>query len=182
MPSVSSGMNEVCAAALLADSGPATPSIAPLPNSCENFDVFFSSEYAANEASAAPPPGRIPSAEPSAVPRSTAGIMRLKSSLVGNRFVTLSVKVSRASFCSRFAMISAKPNTPIATDTKFRPSVSSGTSNEKRAAPEFTSVPTRPSNRPSTIIEMAFTSEPKPAPRRRSGPAPSARSTRRDRT
>ena len=31
MPSVSIGMNEVCAPALLADSGPATPSIAPLP-------------------------------------------------------------------------------------------------------------------------------------------------------
>ena len=31
MPSVSIGMNEVCAPALLADSGPATPSIAPWP-------------------------------------------------------------------------------------------------------------------------------------------------------
>ena len=33
MPSVSSGMNEVCAPALLADSGPATPAMAPWPNS-----------------------------------------------------------------------------------------------------------------------------------------------------
>ena len=31
MPSVSSGMNEVCAPALFADSGAATPSMAPLP-------------------------------------------------------------------------------------------------------------------------------------------------------
>ncbi|MNL17720.1 hypothetical protein D3C87_1388290 [compost metagenome] len=31
MPSVSSGMNEVCAPALLADSGPATPRMLPLP-------------------------------------------------------------------------------------------------------------------------------------------------------
>ena len=31
MPSVSRGMKEVCAPALLADSGPATPSMAPLP-------------------------------------------------------------------------------------------------------------------------------------------------------
>ena len=31
-PSVRSGMNDVWAAALLADSGPATPSIAPWPN------------------------------------------------------------------------------------------------------------------------------------------------------
>jgi hypothetical protein len=31
MPKVSIGMKEVCAPALLADSGPATPSMAPLP-------------------------------------------------------------------------------------------------------------------------------------------------------
>jgi hypothetical protein len=43
MPSVSSGMKEVCAAALLADSGAATPSIAPLPKRSASFDIFFSS-------------------------------------------------------------------------------------------------------------------------------------------
>ena len=43
MPSVSSGMNEVCAPALLALSGPATPSIAPLPNCDGSFAIFFSS-------------------------------------------------------------------------------------------------------------------------------------------
>lgn len=123
-------MNEVCAAALLADSGPATPSMAPVPNSCAYLDAFFSSEYDANEASVAPPPGRMPSSEPSAVPRRMAGTMRLKSSRPGHRLRTWSTKVSRCSFCSRLAMISAKPNTPIATDTKFRPSASSGTSNE----------------------------------------------------
>ena len=42
-PSVSSGMNEVCAAALLADSGPATPSIAPLPKRLGSAAIFFSS-------------------------------------------------------------------------------------------------------------------------------------------
>ena len=42
MPRVSSGMKEVCAAALLADSGPATPSMAPWPNSCAYFETFFS--------------------------------------------------------------------------------------------------------------------------------------------
>ena len=44
MPSVSIGMNEVCAAALLALSGPATPSIMPLPNFSGVFESFFSSE------------------------------------------------------------------------------------------------------------------------------------------
>ena len=43
MPSVSSGMNEVWAPALLAASGAATPSIAPLPNSCPYLETFFSS-------------------------------------------------------------------------------------------------------------------------------------------
>ena len=42
MPSVSSGMNEVCAAALLAASGAATPSMAPRPNRCGFFDIRFS--------------------------------------------------------------------------------------------------------------------------------------------
>ena len=42
MPSVSSGMNEVCAAALLALSGAATPSIAPRPNFSGFLEIFFS--------------------------------------------------------------------------------------------------------------------------------------------
>ncbi len=43
-PSVSSGMNEVWAAALLADSGPATPSIAPCPNVSGCLETRFSTE------------------------------------------------------------------------------------------------------------------------------------------
>ena len=43
MPKVSMGMNEVCAAALLAASGAATPSTAPLPNSPGFLEIFFSS-------------------------------------------------------------------------------------------------------------------------------------------
>ena len=42
MPKVSMGMNEVCAAALLADLGAATPSIAPLPKRSGVFETFFS--------------------------------------------------------------------------------------------------------------------------------------------
>ena len=42
MPSVSSGMKEVCAAALLALSGAATPSIAPRPNRDGSLAIFFS--------------------------------------------------------------------------------------------------------------------------------------------
>ena len=43
MPSVSIGMKEVCAPALLAASGAATPSIAPLPKRSGVLDSFFSS-------------------------------------------------------------------------------------------------------------------------------------------
>ena len=43
MPSVSSGMKEVCAAALFADSGAATPSIMPVPKSSGFLCSFFSS-------------------------------------------------------------------------------------------------------------------------------------------
>ena len=42
MPSVRSGMKEVCAPALLADSGPATPSIAPRPKRRGSLASFFS--------------------------------------------------------------------------------------------------------------------------------------------
>jgi hypothetical protein len=42
MPSVRSGMNEVCAPALLADSGAATPSIAPLPKRAGSRAIVFS--------------------------------------------------------------------------------------------------------------------------------------------
>ena len=42
MPRVSSGINEVCAAALLALSGAATPSMTPWPNISGCFDRRFS--------------------------------------------------------------------------------------------------------------------------------------------
>jgi hypothetical protein len=42
MPSVSIGMNDVWAPALLALSGPATPAIAPWPKRSGCFDTFFS--------------------------------------------------------------------------------------------------------------------------------------------
>ncbi len=43
IPMVRSGTNEVCAAALLADSGAATPSIAPLPKRDGSRAMRFSS-------------------------------------------------------------------------------------------------------------------------------------------
>ena len=57
-------------------------------------------------------------------------------------------------------MISAVPNTPIATTTKPMPSESSGTSKVKRSTPELTSVPISPRSRPSTTMAIALVSEP----------------------
>src|SRR4030095_5670256 len=82
IPSVSSGMNDVCAPALLADSGPATPWIAPLPNCDGSLASFFSIVYEANDDSIAPPPGRTPRTEPRPVPRNTAGQAALNCSFV----------------------------------------------------------------------------------------------------
>ena len=49
MPSVSMKMNDVCAPALFADSGPAAPSMAPRPNWLACLETFLSSAYEANE-------------------------------------------------------------------------------------------------------------------------------------
>src|SRR5882724_3135236 len=54
MPRVSRGMNAPPAAALLAASGPATPSIAPAPNRSGCRDTRFSTAYEANDAMIAP--------------------------------------------------------------------------------------------------------------------------------
>ena len=52
------------------------------------------------------------------------------------------------------------PNRPIATTTNPIPSPSTGRSKVKRSRPELTSVPTRPSSRPSSTIATALSSEP----------------------
>src|SRR3954447_9188536 len=69
-PSDSIGTNVPAAEALLAASGPATPSIAPLPNSPLCFDSLFSVIYDKNVGSSAPPAGSAPNGKPKAVPRS----------------------------------------------------------------------------------------------------------------
>ena len=161
MPRVSIGTNDACAPALLADSGPATPSTAPWPNSSGRLEIFFSTAYDANADNTAPPPGSTPKNEPIAVPRTTAGAARLSSVAVGIRVPTRLVNTSRLTArLSRFAMISPKPKIPIAIATKGRPSASSGMPKVKRSAPELTSVPIMPSIRPSATIANALITEP----------------------
>ena len=84
----------------------------------------------------------------------------LMSSQFGRIRSTFATKTSRVSLCCRLAMISAMPNTPIATVTNPMPSESSEMPKLYRATPEFTSVPTRPSSRPRMTIAIALMSEP----------------------
>lgn len=108
----------------------------------------------------APPPGRMPSAEPSAVPRRIGPAIRRQSSRLGIRFVTLLTKTERSLSFSRLRMISPTPNMPIATVTKPIPSASSGMPKVKRCTAELASVPTTPSSRPIRIMPNARSSDP----------------------
>ena len=54
----------------MAASGPATPSIAPWPNSSGCLDSFFSVAYDRKVGISAPPAGSAPNGKPNAVPRS----------------------------------------------------------------------------------------------------------------
>ncbi|MCY1238624.1 hypothetical protein D9M72_513740 [compost metagenome] len=69
------------------------------------------------------------------VPRTTGPTMRLKSSRVGIRSVTLAISTSRVRSFSRLRRISAMPNTPTARATKFRPSEYSRIPSVKRGVP-----------------------------------------------
>src|SRR5918992_4021590 len=69
MPSVSSGTSTPENAALLAASGPATPSIAPRPHGARGLSRF-SSAYDRKVGISAPPAGNAPMGKPSPVPRS----------------------------------------------------------------------------------------------------------------
>src|SRR5262245_7730521 len=99
--------------------------------------------------------------EPSAVPRSTAGQARSKSSRVGQSrviFCAANERVSRG--CVKLVMISPMPKTPMASVATSIPSVSSVMPKVKRVPPVLPSVPTRPNSRPSTIMAIALTTEP----------------------
>ncbi len=58
-------------------------------------------------------------------------------------------------------MISAMPNTPIASGTKPMPSNRSLISKVKRVLPVLTSVPTSPSSMPRNTMPKAFSTDPR---------------------
>ncbi len=79
-PMASIGTNVPAAAALFAASGPATPSIAPRPNSSGRLDAFASKAYDRKVGTSAPPAGSAPNGKPIAVPRSHGFHDRFQSS------------------------------------------------------------------------------------------------------
>ena len=82
MPRVIIGMRAPTLEALLAASGAARPSIAPLPNSSGCLEKLFSLLYAISAAIVPPAPGKAPMKNPSGVARRMAGQERFQSSLV----------------------------------------------------------------------------------------------------
>ena len=95
MPSERSGTIAPAVAPLLAASGPATPSIMPVPNFSGVFDIFFSTVYEMNVDSTAAGPGTSPVRKPTTEPRAIGIVERRHSSRVGrsSRSFTLAICV-----------------------------------------------------------------------------------------
>src|SRR5512135_1218350 len=95
IPSVRRGIKEAWAPALFADSGPATPSMIPVPNFSGYREHFFSTAYDAKDETRAPPPGRMPRKNPRKVPRTIGHLESFQSCLLGNKFVRVVFMISR---------------------------------------------------------------------------------------
>ncbi len=109
-----------------------------------------------------PVPGIAPNRVPMRVPRTIGANDCLSSFQVGNMsrrrtFMPLPIN------CMRFTLRrkSATPKRPSASATSSTLSVSSTRPNVKRATPLFTSVPTMPISRPTTVIATPFSGEPR---------------------
>src|SRR5690606_33618017 len=88
-PRVRSGTNTPAAAELFAASGPATPSMAPLPNSSLCLDRRFSMAYERNVGISAPPAGNAPNGNPKTLPRNHGRVARAPSRLLIQRLPLL---------------------------------------------------------------------------------------------
>ena len=95
-------MNEPVAALLFADSGAATPSMAPFPKRSGCLLSFFSSAYEINDEMIAPPPGSTPMKNPSNDPRAIGAADVRHSSRFGNSPRSLVSKTSALIVCSTF--------------------------------------------------------------------------------
>src|SRR5512137_1171629 len=101
IPRVSSGMNDDVDEALFADSGAATPSMAPLPKRSGWLEIRFSIAYEMKELMIPPPPGRAPMKKPITEPRIIGPHECRQSSREGSTCLRDVLKTSRISGLSR---------------------------------------------------------------------------------
>jgi len=161
MPSDSVGTKAVWAAALLADSGAVTPSMAPLPKRLGSLATFFSTAYDMKAAMLGPVPGKAPMKPPMPEPRNMGRTDWRTSSRLGSmerRVIFSLTSPSRLRLTDEIS--SAMPNSAMASATRLMASISSGISKSKRGTPELTSVPTVPSSRPNSTMASPLRGEP----------------------
>ncbi len=132
MPSAIIGTNAPVAAALLADSGPATPSIAPLPKRSGVFEMRRSIPYDTNDEMMCAEPGMMPMRKPSTLPRAMGPAESRNSSREGMRSRSFGRCTSGTVAAPAASRISETPNSPTATGTMPTPSPSSMTPKLKR--------------------------------------------------
>src|SRR5712692_3422067 len=126
-PRASIGTNAPDVAALLADSGPATPATAPLPNSSGCFDTLRSTAYETNVEITWAEPGMMPIKNPSTVPRQMGMFDSRHSWRDGSSSRRRGLITSGGFFMPAVNRISASPKSPTATGTTPMPSPSSAT-------------------------------------------------------
>ena len=134
-PRVSSGMNEVWAAALLADSGAATPSMAPCPNVSGLLGDALLDGVRGERRQDVAAAGQDAERRAERGAAQDRGDDAAESSRVSHRFLTVLISTERVSSSSRLRRISATPNMPTATETKLMPEYSSRAPKVKRGVP-----------------------------------------------
>ena len=160
MPSVNKGIIPPDTAALLAASGPATPSIAPFPKRSGSFATRRSSVYDTNEAVTGPPPGTSPRKNPKKLPRIMGFHEALQSAKVGQRPLIFSASTWFFIIVSQFIRISDTPYKPITTDKISMPADRLTVPKVKRSCPFTISMPTIAAKNPSAIISTPLIVEP----------------------
>ena len=125
-PMASIGTSVPAAEALLAASGPATPSIAPRPNSSGCLVSFFSVAYDRKVGISAPPAGSAPNGKPYAVPRSHGFQDRFQSCFPIQGRPTGITSAARRRRCAAIQSASPTAKMPTATTTTSMPSASCG--------------------------------------------------------
>ena len=95
MPSARNGIIAPPVAALFAASGPATPSMRPVPNSSGRFDRRFSIAYDTKVEMMCAAPGKMPMKKPTTEPRGIGPAERRQSSRVGRSADSFGLMTSR---------------------------------------------------------------------------------------